>query len=195
MKKPQLIFNVFFVVAIAIIFVLLIKGRCDSCNTKKEIKGNLSIAYVNSDSLWEKYEFVKKNRAELDSFKAALQITFNQKQVAFEKAQTDAEAKDKKGLFSAIERQKVSAQLAQQNQELMILNQELTNKLSQKTQDMEIMVQDTIIATLKRYNRDKKYTYILQYVKGSSVLVADDTLDITNEVIKLLNKNYEKFKK
>lgn len=195
MKKAQLFLNVFFLIAIVVFAVLFFKAHSGGCDSKKATKGNLSIAYINSDTLWEKYEYVKKNMAELDTFKAALQNTFNLKQVAFQKAQTDAEAKDKKGLFSAIERQRVSAQLAQQNQELMQLNQELTTKLSQKTQAMELTVQDTILATLKRYNKDKKYTYILQYVKGNSVLIADESLDITSDVVKLLNKNYDKYKK
>ena len=194
MKKTQLIINIFCISAILVMAILLFRAHHNACDAKKSINGNISIAYINSDTLWSKYEFAKKYTSELDTLEANLQATYNQKQVAFEKLQSEASAKDKKGLLSANERQKLSEQLARQSQELMALNQEFTARLTKKKSE-EVFIQDTILAALKRYNKEKKYTFILQYVKGNSVLVANDSLEITNEIVKLLNKNYEKVKK
>ena len=44
---------------------------------------------------------------------------------------------------------------------------------------------------LKEYNKGKNYTFILGYQKGGGILFANDSLDITAQVLSGLNKQYE----
>jgi outer membrane protein len=44
---------------------------------------------------------------------------------------------------------------------------------------------------LKEYNKGKNYTFILGYQKGGGILFANDSLDITREVLDGLNKEFE----
>ena len=60
---------------------------------------------------------------------------------------------------------------------------------------MNLRLLDTITNFLKRYNEIYKFDYILTYKMAGDILIANDTLDITNDVLKTLNKEYQERKK
>lgn len=52
---------------------------------------------------------------------------------------------------------------------------------------------DKVAAYLKVYAKEKGYKMVLTYSKGNSaILFADESLDVTSEVIKGLNAEYSK---
>jgi outer membrane protein len=56
--------------------------------------------------------------------------------------------------------------------------------------DMNVALIDSVMNFLKRYNEKYKFDYILGFTKGGNILYANDTLDVTNDVIKELNAAY-----
>jgi Skp family chaperone for outer membrane proteins len=50
---------------------------------------------------------------------------------------------------------------------------------------------DTVTNFLKRYNRSYNFDYILGYANSGQILLASETLDITGDVVKELNKEYQ----
>jgi outer membrane protein len=50
---------------------------------------------------------------------------------------------------------------------------------------------DTVTNFLKRYNKVYKFDYILGYKMAGEILLANDTLDITSDVVKALNQEYK----
>ena len=51
---------------------------------------------------------------------------------------------------------------------------------------------DKVAAYLKEFSKDKKYKIVMNYAKGTGILFANDSLDITQDVLKGLNKAYKK---
>jgi outer membrane protein len=56
--------------------------------------------------------------------------------------------------------------------------------------DMNVALIDSVMNFLKRYNDKYKFDYILGFTKGGNILFANDTLDVTQDVIKELNSAY-----
>ena len=54
-------------------------------------------------------------------------------------------------------------------------------------------VHDTIVSFISRFNKMKNYTFIFERSYGGTLLYADPSLEITDEILKGLNGEYEKF--
>lgn len=193
MKNLNLVFNVVLLVAVVILFILVIRKPEEDVKPVSTV--SKTIAYVNSDTLWDKYEFVKEIKSEIDSFESGLQKQYEVKAKAFQADYEDFVKKGQKGLLSQVDQERIGGQLSQRNQDLMALQQDLNIKLQNKTMELNSKVQDTIFSFLKRLNKKTGYSYIMQYSKGGTILVANDSLEITKKVVEGLNKEYEKFKK
>jgi len=65
--------------------------------------------------------------------------------------------------------------------------------LVEKTQKKNEEVRKTIIDYLNEYNKSSKYDYILTYTEGpgATILLTNDSLNITNEILEGLNAQYK----
>lgn len=157
----------------------------------KEIKAS-KIVYVNLDVLSDNYLFLKDVSASAQAEQNSLE---NQYQTKGEKLQMDyAEFQEKasKGLLSEnqinAEQEKFAARKDELDQ-LQLKSQALGEKIQQRTQEAHKNVTDYI----KEYNKSGHYNYVLAYSDGplSPVLLANDSLDITNEILEGINAQYK----
>jgi len=58
--------------------------------------------------------------------------------------------------------------------------------------DVKKVGDDTVANFLKRYNKDSKFDFILNYRNGGDLLFQNPGLDITADVLKGLNADYKK---
>lgn len=201
MKNLSLIFNAVLSVAVIILFYL----HFSSQNKQKEevaaapvVKristGNAvapNILYVNSDSLWNNYEYVKKEKGDLEKEKLRLENQWQAKAKTLEKEIYDFQVKAQQGAITQEEGQRKEAELMQKQQELLQLKEELSAQLLNKEQEKNEVLQKAITEYLRKYNMDKNFSYVLGYTLGGGILYANDSLDITSEVIDGLNKEYK----
>jgi outer membrane protein len=182
--------NILLLIAVVILYILFFstKQKDDNKNITKDGKyKSQTIAFVNSDSLMTNYEFVKEMKTNLENNKKELETQFNSKQNYFQKQIADLETKVSTYLVSKEDAQKKAMEM---QQELMTLNQTLTEKLSQQELEMNITLLDTISSFIKRFNKKTNYDFILGYSQGGGILFANETYDITKEVLTDLNKEY-----
>ena len=83
----------------------------------------------------------------------------------------------------------------QKQQALVDKKERYTQQVAEKEQAMHLTLLDTVTNFLKRYNRTYKFDYILGYANAGQILLASDTLDITPDVVKELNKEYKEKEK
>jgi outer membrane protein len=155
----------------------------------------LSVVFVNTDSLNTHYEYIKLLRKDLEGTGKKLQNEVLSEQTALEK-----EANDFQRLVSAnaIPEDKAKMQyeqLMQKQQALMQKKERYTQQVSEMEMDMNIRLVDSITAFLRRFNRNYHFDYIMSYKAGGDILVSNDTLDITKTVLEELNKEYQQKKK
>lgn len=156
--------------------------------------GQLKIAFVDSDSLLAKYDYARDLEAELNAFKEAQEKSYQQQMTKF---QSDYQNYLKTGEnMTLTQQQETEAQLKQRADKLATLEQELSAKILQKQMDSNIELLNRIFAYVREYNADnQQFDIILRKTfNDSPTLYMNPAMDITNEIIDGLNKEYKTVK-
>jgi outer membrane protein len=155
----------------------------------------LSVVFVNIDSLNEKYEFVKVLRNDLEGTGKRLQTEVLAEQGNFEKEAAEFQKQVASNSIPEEKAKMVYEALMQKQQAIVEKKERFTQQVANMELNMNLRLLDTITNFLKRYNKIYKFDYILTYKTAGEILIANDTLDITNDVLGSLNKEYNERKK
>ncbi|MFA6923455.1 MAG: OmpH family outer membrane protein [Bacteroidales bacterium] len=194
MNKLLIAINIVLAVFVVIIFALLLKAKKQPAEetSKISISSDNTVVYVNNDSINEKYSFMLDTKKNLEEMEKQMRSQYEAKARQF---QNEYESYLKKGAsLSLAEQKKTEAMLQEKQKNIMQLDQELSSKFTDETQKMNTVIHDTVTAFLKRFNRNKNYTYIFGYTPGLVILYANEKLDITKKVLTGLNEEYKKWK-
>lgn len=148
-----------------------------------------NIAYINADTLSEKYEYFKDVQAKLEEKIKKAQSDLQSKGQAFQRE--IAEYQEKAGTMSASERQSTEERLARKQDELGRLDQNASASIAQDEATEFNNVYTSITEYLRKHAEENGYTLVLTYSNTNpTVLYIDPSLEITKEVIEALNKDY-----
>ena len=172
-------------------------SSCDKSSPKMDEKtteqapaaGN-KIAYVEVDSLMTQYNFCKDYSKILEQKGQNIQKTIAQKGQALQNAAVKFQQDIQANKYTREQAEAVQGNLQKQDNDLQMLQQRLGNEFQTETDKYNKALRDSIQNFLTKYNKDKKYTFILSKV-GDNMLYADKSCDITEEVIAGLNKAYK----
>ena len=193
--KLNLILNIITVLGVIILFILYYTGKTGKQQHSKKSNGSqLVIGFINSDSLMKNYELVKTMKDSFSTKQKTAEENFEKQQRAFESEVSDYQAKMKANTMSISQAQSTEKILAQKQESLYNLKDQLTQELSAEELKMSAIIQDTIVSFIKKFNKKYSYDYILGFSKGGGILFANDSLDITKDVLKDINKEYKKSK-
>lgn len=222
MNKLSLGINAVLAIAVGVLYYFHFSGKKETAVTdadllasRDSISRNLTMVYVNIDSLLTNYKYVEDVEKQLELKKNTMVAEISKKSSQFEnKLGSKAEALQRKaqefeakaeGMSQAIQQIKMQ-QLQDEDQALqqesmeaqqavMELKETLGAQLMQEEADLNDEVQQLITDYLEKYNKDHNYTFVLAKGTGAGVLLANDALDITSEILEGLNKEYEEKKK
>ena len=201
MKNLSLVFNVVLAIAIAILFYMVSNQSADNVeavSTTQKVdslvnQSAISIAYINTDTLWEKYELVKQLRKELESKQAQFRSQLEGKVKTLEnkylKLREDAP------MLTQAEGEKRQMALMQEEEGIGKMQEELALKLAEEEDNMKRKIRISLDGYLVQLKEDKGLNMILDYSTTSSLLLADSAMNITTEVIDGLNAKYQELNK
>lgn len=200
MKNVSLIVNVVLVIAVTVLFVLVLSGRSskegDLSGSSNGMSLDSGIVYINTDSLIIKYDFARYLSEELLKKEEASRTDFNEKARVFQQDMAEFQRKVQNNGFLSLERaQSEERRLREKEVELQDLNSRLSNELMEQQGVMNKQLRDTISSFLKEYCVDKPYKLVLSNTMGDNVLHAEEGLDITADVVEMLNNRYAESKK
>lgn len=202
-KNYSLIFNAILLIAVIVLFVLHFKGA-KSTKNKNELQSKndstqihkMPIAYINMDSLLINYTFAKEANESLISKQENSRATLNSKARKLQTEMDEFNRKWENGAFLSRQRaEDAQGDILKKQQELQVLEGNLSKQLIEQQQKMGEQLRDTIEVFLKVFNANGRYQMILSNTTNDNVLQADDAYDITEEVIEKLNERYTKGKK
>lgn len=149
------------------------------------------IVYVNSDSLLNKYQYFKDLKTKMESKANAAQKDMASKGQAFQREVAQYQAQQ--NTLPADQRAATEERLARKQQELQAYQQNAGAALQNEQNSENVKLYDKIADYLKEYSKKKGYKMVLTYSKGNSaILFADESLDVTSEVIVGLNEAIKK---
>jgi outer membrane protein len=162
--------------------------KTDESNTST---GDIRIAYVNTDTLMANYNYYMDAVKKIETYEKQLKRQYETKA---EKLKQDYEAyisQGKAGMLTLQQQKDTEAKLTQQQNDLMLMEQNMTQESGLKRQEISGKVTQAIVDFLDGYRIENGYTFILQYGSMSGLLSADPSFDITTEVVERLNRKYD----
>ncbi len=195
MKGTSLIVSIVLFVLVAGLYVLHFIGGNKSANSGIMLaseRGNgsaLKIAYLKADSVILNYDLALDLQDDFSKKQEAYTNEYGTKRQSFEKDAAAFQEKLQRGGFLTEDRAvQERDRLLGREQEIMKLDQDLSGKLAEIQQQNNQKILDNLMEYLKRYNVSAQYSYILN---GADVLVGDEAHNITSEVLKALNEEYQ----
>lgn len=192
MKQLSIILNVILVVAVGVLYYFFFSGKEGPVEPEEEsaFMGDINIAYVNSDTLLEKYKLSTELLEGLEAKRDKLEAEFRNRQEGLQQEFSNYQRNQQNltiGQARAIEED-----LLKKQQNLQQYQQSLTQQLVSEQNKINTTLYERVAKFLKDYGKKNDLQIVLTYTKGNpNVLYAHDSLNITQSVIKGLNVEYD----
>ena len=193
MKNISLILNVILLLAVAYLYADRFSGgaslKADAPEQAPKSKP-IKIVYINIDTLHSKSEAYQTTKKELEERFERARATLLSKQKAFQKEVEEYQKKLASGTLTPNQAKKIEDRLAKKQEEIMRLQENASVELDKKTNAFD----EKFTNDIKHYSDSLRqvhgYDFVLLYGGViSPMLSANDSFDITNEVVELLNKD------
>ena len=188
MKNLSLILNGVLIIAVGFLYYDEFSESDDAIEseTKSEMSvKNLTIAYINSDSLLTNYNYYEEVSDKLDERRAKLQQEYTRRAEGLQKQIEDYQ-RTRTNLTIAQARA-VEEDLGRKRQNLLQYQETITQELMREEAAITQELYDKVSSYLKKYGDENNLQVVLTYSAGSGLLYANDALNITDQVIEGLN--------
>ncbi len=199
MKNLSLVLNLVLLAAVGVLFYLHFSstGNVVTATNVGEAqaggqKSKAVIAYINSDSLLSNYEFSKEIQEKLQSLEKKYEAEFANRAKGLENEV--ASFQRNAGTMTISQARATEEELMKKRNNLMAYQENLGQRLMQEQAKYNEELYNNVSEYLKDYGQKENLDVVLTYTKGSGVLYASDSLDITQNVITGLNEKYKSSK-
>lgn len=189
MKNLSLVLNIVLIIAVAVLFYLQFNEK----STPQEEKSIMSaaaysVAYINSDSVLQKYDYFAELQEELQAKSKKLESEYQNRAQGLQKEFNDYQRNINNltiGQAKALEED-----LMKKQQNLRVYQESLSQELLKEEARISQELYNRVTGFLNDYSEKKGLQLVVKYNQGSDVLYANDSMNITNEVIKGLNEAF-----
>lgn len=191
MKNLPIILNIILFVLVGHLYYLNLKkpqpAEQQTIMPPSSQTGGVKIAYVNGDTLDAKYEWLKQQKEAIQQRIRNAENSLAAKQEALMRDANALQEKFQTGTMTQADAEKQQAELMQRGQRLQEEEERLRKSLADDQKKAFNDLYANVEAKLKELTGQIGYDYILSYSRGGQILLANDSLDITKQVLELLN--------
>jgi outer membrane protein len=200
MKNVLPVITAVLAVLVGVLFYLHFKNHSEIDKitdkvTKQDTMANrpLKIAYVDLDSIQEKYEYYRAKMTDFDKKKENADRELNS---SFQKIENERVAFVQRGNnITQVEAESFQRDYTRKMQNLENQKRVMENQIQEEGIKTMEELRKRINEFLDEYNKTQGYSYIFSYSAGLNVLFYKDPVyNITNEVVNGLNDAYRKTK-
>jgi outer membrane protein len=199
MKNLSLILNVLLAAAVAHLYYLnFSKKTAPAAEQKIEIPASVQqtgvrIAFVNADTLDSQYTWLKDQKAGLERRFKNAENSLVAKRDQLEKEAMALQEKAAAGNTPRAELEAEYEKIMQRQQKLAEEADRFERQLADDQRKAYNELMSNVETKLKTIQNQIGYDYILSYTRGAGqILLTNDSLDITKQVLQLLNAKEEK---
>lgn len=191
MKNITLIWNA--VLTVLVIFLFINQGKNTGSKSALTKEGK-TIVFVNTDSLLTNYDFYKDAQKEFENKGYRLQVDLGNKERALQ-GEVNA-IQQRANAMSQAELQAADMTLQKKGAELQQYSQQKQTELGLEQAKKNEELYKNIYDYINKVNKENKYQFVLGYSKvGGGILFANPDVEVTQEIIEGLNKDYASSKK
>lgn len=193
MKNGLLIYNIVLTLAVGYLFYR--QMQCEkNYSPGGEIalpisSGENRIVFVNTDSLLTNYNYYNNLKDKLTHKQDSIDAMLKNRGRELEGEITNYQKIG--GSMTDEQRAREEERLGRKQQQLVEYRQSIIDQLSKEEEQLQDSLHSHLVGYLKEMNKGKNFQFILGYQKGSGILLANDSLDITKAVIAGVNKGKE----
>ena len=179
---------------LSILFAVVALAACNKTSgTAEGTSGQASgrIVYVNTDTLLNNYDYYKDVVTEFENRQFSLENDLKKKSDSFQNEVALFQRRAQAGGMTQQQAETTQQQLAKKEQDILMFRDNAAAGLAQEQSEKMEDVLNKIQEYLAEYNKDDRYDMVIGYSKGGGVLYAKENLEITQEVLEGLNKNYK----
>lgn len=191
MKNLSLILNGILIIAVCFLYF---NEFTDSSDTSTEsdsnmemTKGDMAIAYINSDTLLTKYNYYEEVSTKLDERRTKLQQEYTRRAEGLQRQIEDYQRTVNN--LTMAQARAVEEDLGRKRQNLIQYQETIGQELMQEEAKITRDLYEKVAAYLKEYGEQHNLQVVLTYSAGSGLLYANEALDITDKVISGLNNS------
>jgi outer membrane protein len=164
--------------------------KTDSSGKKVEVEVELSrIAYIDLDTIDAKYKKFQAKKKEFEGREKKINVELENMAKAIEKDLINVQKKAQAGTLTEDEYKNADKRLANKKQALDTKRNSLGKQLLKDQEEFSKMYTKKLKDLVAEYNKDNKYDFILTHMEGGSIVYLNESLDITNDILELLNEN------
>ncbi len=195
MKNLSIVLNVILLIAVAVLYVLhFSNSNTESTSSTNETEvinlKDLSIAYVNTDSILKNYTFFEELSSQFEEQQKKAEANLQRRAQGLQ--QEVVNFQNTAGNMTRNQAMAVQEDLQKKEQNLMQYEQKLRQDLMLEEAKMTDSIYTKLTGFLKEYGKENDLKLVLTYQRGSGVLFANDGLNITDIVIDGLNEAHSK---
>ena len=200
MKNTTLILSIVSLVAVVVFGILLLtkggssKSEASVAGEAVEAAAKGDIVYIDLDRILMEYDMANDLRSVVQTKIENIQAEINRRGQKLQNEVNAFQEKLDKGLMT---RSVAEVQSQKLQQEELDFNNYAAQKDQEINEEQLVMMNqlgDAIQTFLNKYNEEKQYAMILTNSGGAPVIVADEALNITDDVLAGLNEEYIKTK-
>ena len=198
MKIANIVINVILGAAVIVLFIFQFSGdekrekgdkRADASVLANP--GDISIAYFNMDSVMSQWDLYFDYQQDLSQKQTELEADFAGRTETFYQSVQDAQYKIQKGLVTRTEAEQLQQQLATEEQNLQVLQNQYAGQLQEEGMVKNRQMLDMIETYVAELSETQGYSYVYSYSFGGNLIYGAKPYDITTEVVKGLNEKYQ----
>jgi len=163
-------------------------GSDGEVNSTTPAKSNLSLAYVNSDSLATNYEYFGEISKQLEEKRAKFEKEFANRANGLQRQIEDYQKTAKN--MTIAQARAVEEDLTRKQQNLQQYQQSLSQELLKEEGLLNKKLYEAVATFLKKYGEEHQLDFIFKHSTGGEIWYGDSSMDITSDVIDGLNKAY-----
>jgi outer membrane protein len=189
MKNGLLIYNILLTLVVGYLFYRVMQCEKGCVSTSSEIltpATGSAIVYVNTDSLLANYTFFKNLKEKLTKKQDSIDVQLKNRGRDLEGEITNYQKRG--ATMTEQQRAEEEERLGRKQQQLVQYRQTIIDQLSKEEDDLQDSVHNHLVSYLRELNKTKNYQFILGYQRGSGILLANDSLDITKIVTEGINE-------
>ncbi len=188
------IFNIIIAIAVVVLYILHFTNKAETPvfvnandSTLLSVPG-VGAVYVNGDSLLENYDYFKNAKKQFEA-----KTLRTEKEIEAKRNVLELEFTNYQKMASSMspeQRARTEESLMRKEQDLRLFSENAATKLQEEQNKFNEGLFDKVSEYLKEHTKEKKYKIVFNFTKGAGILYANDSLNITNEVLEGLNKEY-----
>ncbi|MFW5762446.1 MAG: OmpH family outer membrane protein [Cyclobacteriaceae bacterium] len=182
--------NVVLLIAVAVLFYLHFSNstQFEDAESADLLETDLSVAYINSDSLLSNYEFFNELAEQMETKRQKLEAEYQNRAQGLQREIEQFQRNVNNMTIG--QGRAVEEDLMKKQQNLLQYQERLQQQLLREEAQVNEKLYEKVSEYLKTYGKENNLKLVLTYQKGSGVLYADDSLNITEQVISGLNSAY-----